>query len=245
MKDSRFRRPIAGRRWRCAVAVLIAAAILGHACCGSGAESGALDWPRAETHAAAENARLAARPQGAGRARFVICTLYYTPRETGFTAERGFDVTPETRPGLGGRRFGRDFLRAVQREGFGRLAQPVAGAGYLHYEGGGRYGFAARPTGRDGVPLVPRRSCAARGGLLANAGGLAVGSAWAIEAAGWPDVLPSDTRWRVMDTGAALRRWQVDLYWGEDDPHSPGAGIARPRGTGFQWTFARARRVDK
>ena len=37
------------------------------------------------------------------------CTIYYTPRESGFTAEGGFDMTPETRSGLGGRKYPRDF----------------------------------------------------------------------------------------------------------------------------------------
>ncbi len=207
-------------------------------------KSAEIDWPRVEAHVAEENARLQARPQGRGRALVVICTLYYTPRETGFTAQRGFDVTPETRPGLGGRRYARDFLRAVKTEGFGRLRQPVGGAAFLHYDGNGRYGFARRPTGRHGVPLVPRRSCAARDGFAGTADEIPIGSAWVIDAGALLETVPPTTRWRVADSGGALRRWQLDLYWGEDDPRGPGDDLARPRGTDFQWSVAIARRVD-
>lgn len=203
-----------------------------------------LDWPRAEAQAAEENARLEARPQGRGRALAVICTLYYTPREAGFTAERGFDLTPETRPGLGGRRYGRDFLRAVKTEGFGRLIQPVAGAAYLHYDGNGRYGFARRPTGRGGVPLVPRRSCAARGDPPGHAGEIPVGSVWLLDSPTLREMVSGTTHWKVADMGGALHRRHLDLYWGEDDPRGPGTDLARPRGTDFQWTVAIARRVD-
>jgi hypothetical protein len=31
--------------------------------------------------------------------RIFFCTLYYTPKESGFTAERGFDAAPITAPG--------------------------------------------------------------------------------------------------------------------------------------------------
>src|SRR5215210_7928874 len=32
---------------------------------------------------------------------FFYCTVYFTPMESGFTAERGFDATPTSAPGLG------------------------------------------------------------------------------------------------------------------------------------------------
>jgi hypothetical protein len=37
--------------------------------------------------------------------RVFYCTIYYTPRESGFTAERGFDDTRVSAPGLRGRTY--------------------------------------------------------------------------------------------------------------------------------------------
>ena len=51
-----------------------------------------IPWPEVERKLAAENAKLAHRPQGHAGEYFVVCTLYYTPVESGFTAERGFDA---------------------------------------------------------------------------------------------------------------------------------------------------------
>ena len=51
-----------------------------------------------------------------------FCTIYYTPMESGFTTERGFDATPVSAIGLQGRKYPRDFLRAIKKEGFGRMA---------------------------------------------------------------------------------------------------------------------------
>jgi hypothetical protein len=64
---------------------------------------------------------------GAIYSRFFFCTIYYTPKESGFTAERGFDATPITAPGLHGRKYPRDFLLTVKKEGFGRLNEAVDG----------------------------------------------------------------------------------------------------------------------
>src|SRR5207249_11980251 len=91
------------------------------------------------------------------------CTIYYTPREFGFTRARGFDVTPETRPGLEGRKYPRDFLKTVEVEGFGRMKSPVHRMFYircLH----GDWGFAARPVDQHDRRLVPKRTCAAAAG---------------------------------------------------------------------------------
>ena len=30
-------------------------------------------------------------------------------------------------------------------------------------------------------------------------------------------------RWKIMDTGGGLRRWQIDCYFGEDEPLGPGS----------------------
>src|SRR2546428_7177617 len=112
---------------------------------------GDIPWPEVVQRLAYENERLARRPQGHNGEYFVVCTLYYTPKESGFTFERGFDATPITKPGLRGRTYPRDFLRSVKKEGFGRITTPVAGRYYLRYNGGDSYAFASHPTGGGGV----------------------------------------------------------------------------------------------
>ncbi|PYL61378.1 MAG: hypothetical protein DMF24_07375 [Verrucomicrobia bacterium] len=71
-----------------------------------------------------ENEKLARRPEGHNGEYFVVCTLYYTPKESGFTFERGFDATPATKAGLHGRTYPRDFLRSVKRKVSGGLLRP-------------------------------------------------------------------------------------------------------------------------
>ena len=83
--------------------------------------------------------------------RIFYCSLYYTPKESGFTEERGFDVTPVTAPGLRGNTYPKSFLRAVKMEGFGRLKAAVNGRNYLQYIGAGRYSFAMAPLGSRGT----------------------------------------------------------------------------------------------
>ena len=86
-----------------------------------------IPWPEVVQRLAYENEKLARRPEGHDGEYFLVCTLYYTPKESGFTFERGFDATPVTKPGLHGRKYPRDFLRSVKKEGFGRIAAPVNG----------------------------------------------------------------------------------------------------------------------
>jgi len=45
-------------------------------------------------------------------------------------------------------------------------------------------------------------------------------------------------RWQIVDAGGALKRWQVDLYWGDDEPLGPGGLAARPRGTTFEYSYS-------
>src|SRR5207244_6582458 len=59
-----------------------------------------IPWPEVVQRLAYENEKLARRPQGHNGEYFVVCTLYYTPKESGFTFERGFDATLVTKPGL-------------------------------------------------------------------------------------------------------------------------------------------------
>ena len=194
-----------------------------------------IPWPEVVQRLKQENEKLARRPQGHEGEYFVVCTLYYTPMESGFTAERGFDVTLETKPGLHGRKYPREFLHSVKKEGFGRIITPVNGRNYIRYEGGNSFGFATHPTGRGGE-LVPRLSAAARSGQR--------GLSWNVELITAGETVREvfgSTNWRITDTGGGLRRWQIDLYWGEDEPLGPGKLLARPRGTEFEYGYSEAR----
>src|SRR5436309_3289894 len=122
-----------------------------------------IPWPEVVQRLAYENEKLARRPQGHNGEYFIVCTLYYTPMESGFTAERGFDATLVTKPGLHGRKYPRDFLVSVRKEGFGRLREPVNGRNYIRYNGGASFAFASGPTGGCGT-LVARFSAATRRG---------------------------------------------------------------------------------
>ena len=194
-----------------------------------------IPWPEVVQRLKQENEKLARRPQGHNGEYFVVCTLYYTPMESGFTAERGFDVRLETRRGLHGHKYPREFLRSVKKEGFGRIVTPVNGRNYIRYEGGNSFGFAAHPTGRGGE-LVPRLSAAARSGQS--------GLSWSVELITTGETVREvfgSTNWKITDTGGGLRRWQIDLYWGEDEPLGPGKLLARPRGTEFEYAYSEAK----
>lgn len=149
---------------------------------------------------------------------YFFCTVYYTPLETGFTAEQGFNPTPQTMKGAGGRKFGSDFVRATVMEGFARLAEPVNGRPYLAYDGK----FHARILGNRGNELVPRESIAVNTMNPLVPPGRKV---WVLD----PEIYNQfgAALYRVGDTGGGLFRNQIDLYWGEDDPRGPGSGVAR------------------
>ena len=192
-------------------------------------------WPEVVRRLAEENEKLARRPQGHDGEYFVICTIYYTPMESGFTAGRGFDVTLVTRPGLQGRKYPREFLRAVKNEGFGRIIRPVNGRNYIRYDGHNSFEFATHPIGRDGE-LVPRSSAAARSrqpGFFPGAELITAADA-VREAFG-------NTKWKITDMGGGLYRWQIDIYWGEAEPAGPGKLLARPRGTEFEYAYSEAK----
>lgn len=191
-----------------------------------------IPWPEVRQRLAQENEKLARRPQGHTGDYFVVCTIYYTPLESGFTGQRGFDVTPETRLGLRGYKYPREFLEAVKKEGFGRIVTSVGGRSYIHYEGGNTFGFALRPAGRAG-DLAPRKSAAAHRGQ----GAFSLRATFAIADNSVRQVF-GRTNWRIADTGNALQRWQIDLYWGEDEPLGPGKMLARPRGTEFEYAYS-------
>jgi hypothetical protein len=192
-----------------------------------------IPWAEAKVRLARENELLSRRPQGHAGTYFVICTLYYTPMESGFTAKRGFDATAVAAPGLRGRRYPREFIAAVKKEGFGRIATAVDGLSYIRYNGRGAYRFAAHPVGRGTTMLVPRSSAAARKGKY----GFGDGAELTVLENSVNSVFRS-ARWQVVDTGGALKRWQIDLYWGDDEPLGPGPLAARPRGTTFEYAYS-------
>lgn len=194
-----------------------------------------IPWPEVVRRLAYENEKLARRPQGHNGEYFVVCTLYYTPKESGFTFERGFDATPVTKTGLRGRKYPRDFLRSVKKEGFGRITTPVNGRHYIRYNGGDSFAFGSHPTGAGGI-LVARYSAAAK----LSQSGLRRGAIIETESPEVQKVFRSN-RWKIMDTGGGLRRWQIDCYYGEDEPLGPGKFMARPRATTFEYAYANAR----
>jgi len=150
---------------------------------------------------------------------YFFCTVYYTPRESGFRRDRGFDVSPATLSGLGGRRYGADFLKATRVEGFSRLAEPVGGRPYLAYNGR----FYSRILGNRNNTLQPRESIAVhrRNPLFGK-----TTRVWILDPAIYHQF--GAVRYQVGDTGGGLFRSQIDVYWGEDDPLGPGPDIYRP-----------------
>jgi hypothetical protein len=169
---------------------------------------------------------------GTAYSHIFFCTVYYTPKESGFTAERGFDVTPATAAGLGGRTYPRSFLNSVKKEGFGRIVTSVGGRNYIQYVGG-RFRFARAPLGSRGNVLVPRKSCAisTRNKYLRQRLALLIASETVDECLGSRD-------WEVADTGGGIHPLQIDLYYGEDEPRGPvGRQLARPRSTWMEYSF--------
>ncbi len=163
------------------------------------------------------------------------CTIYYTPRESGFVAGRGFNLRRETRTGLNGQYYPADFLRAVQVEGHGRLAKSYRGFRYIYYNG--KWGFTDVPKGTRQQPLVALQSCAVSARSPRIRPGTWVRTVHAL----LPQTL-QNRWWRVSDVGSGVQGSQIDLYWGEDDPSGPGAGLYRPAGTTF--TVVRKARLN-
>ncbi|WP_093285607.1 hypothetical protein [Verrucomicrobium sp. GAS474] len=162
----------------------------------------------------------------AGEGARADCTVYYTPRESGFAPGQGFDLRPETRPGLEGEYYPADFLRAVKVEGHGRLEQPHGTDQYIYFNG--RWGYTDCPKGIGQQPLIPLQSCAVSVRSPNLKRGVWVQMAHA--------TLPAPLRnrwWKVSDVGGGVQSRQVDLYWGEDDPKGPGSKVYQPAGTTF------------
>jgi hypothetical protein len=84
--------------------------------------------------------------------------------------------------------------------------------------------------------LVPRFSAA----IKLTHGSLRHGATVGTESADLEKVFRSN-RWKIMDTGGGLRRWQMDCYYGEDEPLGPGKLMGRPRATTFEYAYANVR----
>ena len=123
----------------------------------------------------------------------------------------------------------------MKKEGFGRIVTQVNGRNYIRYNGGDSYAFASVPTGGSGV-LAARFSAAMKFVHSAIRRG-------AIVETESPDLqnVFRNNRWKIMDTGGGLRRWQIDCYYGEDEPLGPGKLMGRPRATTFEYAYANAR----
>ncbi len=248
MQDRAGKLPVKGKKWRLstfgrvwwlssiALALTICAAMAEPQFATDSMSDGELRTFRNEMRAALQRLLETAPTEESaeGKVYWVFyCTVYYTPRESGFTAERGFDDTRISAPGLKGRKYAAAFLEAVKREGFGRLSEPVDGRAYLQYVGKGRYQFAKAALGNRGNVLIPRVSCAIskRNPLLRRGQMLHIQSPTVEEVTG-------SREWRVEDTGGGLHALQIDLYWGEDDPlGSVGRMRARPAGTRMEYAF--------
>jgi len=218
-----------GKVWRVLIAGIIVSVLS-----ASPEMRAEIPWPEVAQRLAYENEKLARRAGGHSGEYFVVCTLYFTPKESGFTFERGFDATRVTRRGLRGRTYPRDFLRSVKKEGYGRIITPVNGHNYIRYNDRGSYSFAESPSGGGGT-LVPRFSAATK-----YSGSLRRGLILETPATDVQRVFGS-TRWKIVDTGGGLRRWQIDCYYGEDEPLGPGKFMGRPRGTTFEYAYSTAR----
>ncbi len=151
------------------------------------------------------------------------CTVYYTPKESGFSEGAGFNMTPETIPSIPDRTFPADFLKAVRKEGAGRLKKPVQGKKYLAFTR--KWELLDRPLGNRSTPLEPMRSAA----IASTVGHWKKGDWILIRSEDLPRGF-RNTVWRVDDVGAGVGKRQLDLYCGEDDPAGPGADMLRPAG---------------
>ncbi len=155
------------------------------------------------------------------------CTLYYTPKESGFVPGKGFDLHPVSKHGLRGRKFATDFLRAVQMEGHGLLAHMQGRYSYIYYCNGS-WGYTDLPRGIKQTALIPLQSCAVSFETFRSRHG----EWFKVQQNQLPSKLEAAI-WQVVDVGGNVNRQQIDLYWGEDNPRGSGSKIYLPAGTSF------------
>jgi hypothetical protein len=144
--------------------------------------------------------------------------------ESAFVEGAGFDLTPTTKAGLQDRKFPRDFLKAVELEGFGRMKTAVNGLLYVSCCRG-QWNYASAPLDSCGRPLQALCSSA----VGADYELVRSQASFRVQGAGLPSAFLG-ARWQVSDTGSGLKPCQIDFYWGEDAPLGPGRMLSRPRG---------------
>lgn len=144
-------------------------------------------------------------------------TLYYTPKESGFTANTNTTTMP-----FSGRLVKTDFLLAVKQEGWGLLAQPVNGYNYLGYYQGA-YHLANNPQTSTGNNLIPGQSAAG------SPSGFIINSASIHTYNNSIQNTFNSSDWNIVDVGSLINvSTHVDLYYGDDNPADNGLRYGRP-----------------
>lgn len=155
------------------------------------------------------------------------CSVYYVPKESGFTAAGGFEMTRETPKGMDSKyKFSHSFIKAVKEESFGRMVVPIDGKKYLAYHPKetisgvsvpAHYDAQEKVLGVGGLSITPRVSCAINAKLFPQNTKLIT------QLAAIKRIFGND-QWVVSDIGVLTNKfnnsdsYQFDLYWGEDDP---------------------------
>lgn len=152
---------------------------------------------------------------------FYSSTVYYTPRESGFSAKAGYNMTPQSIAAVPSRTFPADFLKAVRMEGTGRMKNSIDGKKFLAYTG--NWQLVDRPLGNRSNFLEPMRSAA----IAKNSGKWKRGDWVLIRSKNLPSPFQNSV-WRIDDVGGGVGGKQLDLYSGVDDPAGPGESILRP-----------------
>lgn len=150
------------------------------------------------------------------------CTVYYTPRQSGFTAAKGFDMTlKDVKIGGVVYQLPHEFLQASQYEGWGEMTTAINGMFYIfprgQDDGSWTATLSAVPVGQKNIPLVPKGSTAS-------------GATHKIFPLQTVVKVKSDTvqtvfgnqNFTVVDTGEEVSGMHFDLYLGVDDPKGPG-----------------------
>ncbi len=164
------------------------------------------------------------------------CTIYYTPKESGFTAARGFNVKGTTAPGIaGGVQFPKAFLAAVIQEGVGKVTNEHVqnGMKFIAYDTETNlFKYISIPVGLGDKPLVDRVSCAIRQAKPVTSTATIPPTARLMTQA--PNIQQAfgGSNFVVADVGMGVHFDAIDLYWGVDDPRAGNYGS--PASTSFQ-----------
>ena len=144
-------------------------------------------------------------------------TVYYTPKESGFLPNQGWDLRPRV-AGNTGHSYPSSFLDYVMVEGIGRVTTPVStsqGACYYLAYDAGVFSYLPSPVGIGKVPLEPKKSCA----FAKN--GLPKFCKLITEDATIQKIFGNQT-WTTADHGPKVNAGHLDLYWGDGNPRPYG-----------------------